>query len=409
MQISGRVAAVNKNAVPVPEAAGGVQVTGVRGQPVPAVGRDHQTARAFIALRIVEFETRKIKTVGGLTDQQGVQTPGAHGPAQPVATGGIDCLHILYLLRPPSGGARPCYSVVPRMKSPVPRPPRAWARLTALASGFIHQNMSQPRSSLLTVLDLVPFGQTGQESRFFALRLTHPEWEQWRPGQFVMVRPTSFGLEIPWARPLGICHMTARHMICFFQVQGRGTRRMAELKAGDTVRVWGPLGNGFAVEPDTPTLLLAGGMGIVPFVGYVNEHPKPWNVTMLFGHREPLSCYPVDSINEHVPLDSLREHTPGDLDNFIFSLQERMREYAEQNGLVLACGPLPFLRTVQKFAGELGVRTQLSLENRMGCGVGACLGCVVRTTEAWPVPAKRGGLIQVCNQGPVFWSHHIEL
>ena len=47
--------------------------------------------------------------------------------------------------------------------------------------------------------------------------------------------------------------------------------------------------------------LLAGGMGIVPFVGYVSEHPKPWNVTMLFGHREPLSCYPVDSINEHVP------------------------------------------------------------------------------------------------------------
>ena len=150
-------------------------------------------------------------------------------------------------------------------------------------------------------------------------------------------------------------------------------------------------------------------MGIVPFVGYVNEHPKPWNVTMLFGHREPISCYPVDSINEHVPLDSLREHTSGDLDNFIFSLQERMREYAEQNGLVLACGPLPFLRTVRKFAGELGVRTQLSLENRMGCGVGACLGCVVRTTDAWPVPAKRGGLIQVCNQGPVFWSHHIEL
>lgn len=302
------------------------------------------------------------------------------------------------------------FTNIRRLKQPFdclgrPREPR----LTVPASGFIEQSMSQPRSSLLTVLDLVPFGQTGQESRFFALRLTHPEWEQWRPGQFVMVRPTSFGLEIPWARPLGICHMTARHMICFFQVQGRGTRRMAELKAGDTVRVWGPLGNSFAVEPDTPTLLLAGGMGIVPFVGYVNEHPKPWNVTMLFGHREPISCYPVDSINEHVPLDSLREHTSGDLDNFIFSLQERMREYAEQNGLVLACGPLPFLRTVRKFAGELGVRTQLSLENRMGCGVGACLGCVVRTTDAWPVPAKRGGLIQVCNQGPVFWSHHIEL
>ena len=155
--------------------------------------------------------------------------------------------------------------------------------------------------------------------------------------------------------------------------------------------------------------LLAGGMGIVPFVGYVSEHPKPWNVTMLFGHREPLSCYPVDSINEHVPLDSLRETVPGDLDNFIFTIQERMREYAEQKGLILACGPLPFLKTVHGFAREFNARVQLSLENRMACGVGACLGCVTRTTEEWPVADKRNGLVQTCNHGPVFWANQIEL
>ena len=184
---------------------------------------------------------------------------------------------------------------------------------------------------------------------------------------------------------------------------------MSELRSGDKVRVWGPLGNGFAVEPDTPTLLLAGGMGIVPFVGYVSEHPKPWNISMLFGHREHISCYPVDSINEHVPLDSLREAESGDLDDFIFTIQERMSEYAEQKGLVLACGPTPFMRTVQKFAAELGVRCQLSLENRMACGVGACLGCVSKTTAAWPVEEKREGLVQVCNHGPVFWSDQVEL
>ena len=150
-------------------------------------------------------------------------------------------------------------------------------------------------------------------------------------------------------------------------------------------------------------------MGIVPFVGYVSEHPKPWNVTMLFGHREPLSCYPVDSINEHVPLDSLRETVPGDLDNFIFTIQERMREYAEQKGLILACGPQPFLKTVHGFARELNARVQLSLENRMACGVGACLGCVTRTTEEWPVADKRNGLVQTCNHGPVFWANQIEL
>ena len=269
--------------------------------------------------------------------------------------------------------------------------------------------MSEPQSSLLTALDLVPFGQSGLEARFFALRLTHPGWTQWRPGQFVMVRPSSFGFELPWARPFGICHMTAKHRILFFQVVGRGTQRLAQIRPGDEVRVWGPLGNGFALEPDRPTLLLAGGMGIVPFVGYVHLHPKPWNIHMLFGHREPIDCYPVDSINERVPVDSLREHTAGDLDNFIFSIQEHMQDIAEQDGLVLACGPLPFLRTVRQFALDSGVRTQLSLENRMACGVGACLGCVTRTTQAWPVAEKRGGMVQICNHGPVFWAHQVEL
>lgn len=255
----------------------------------------------------------------------------------------------------------------------------------------------------------MPFGQNEEESRFFVLRLSRPDWDAWNPGQFIMVRPYNFGTEILWGRPLGICHMTVRHLICFFQVCGRGTRRMALLRPGDTVRVWGPLGKGFAMEPETPTLLLAGGMGIVPFVGYVHRHPKPWNVTMLFGHREPVHCYPVESIHELVPVDSLREQKDGDLDNFIFTLQERMRDYADLRGLVLACGPTPFLRTVQTCATELGVRCQVSLENRMACGVGACLGCVVQTTPAWPDATRRNRPIQVCTCGPVFWADQVTL
>ena len=98
---------------------------------------------------------------------------------------------------------------------------------------------------------------------------------------------------------------------------------------------------------------------------------------------------------------------PGDLDNLIFSLEERIKEYASQNGLILACGPTPFLRTIQKFASQYHARCQLSLENKMACGVGGCLGCVVRTTEAWPDPAKRGAPVQCCTQGPVFWSDQV--
>lgn len=262
---------------------------------------------------------------------------------------------------------------------------------------------------MLTVLDLVPFGQTGPDRRFFALRLSHPGWEDWQPGQFIMIRPESFGLDITWGRPLSICHVTRRHLICFFQVRGPGTDRMGSLKAGDQVWVWGPLGNHFALDWKKPTLLLAGGMGIVPFVGYVNRHPRPWNVNMLFGHREPLGCYPVDSINEHIPVDSLQEPENGDLDNFIYTMQEKMRDCAEQDGLALACGPEPFLRCVQDFALQFGLRCQISLERRMACGVGACLGCVTRTNENWPVRGKAGAPVQTCVNGPVFWADQVKI
>ncbi len=270
--------------------------------------------------------------------------------------------------------------------------------------------MSNAVSMRLKVLDLVPFGpDVSDHQTFFALRLERPQWKSWRPGQFVMIRPTSFGFEIPWARPFGICHVTDQHLICFFQVVGKGTERMAELKPGDDVQLWGPLGNGFALEPETPTLLLAGGMGIVPFVGYVHEHPKPWNLSMIFGHKPSLRCYPLDSINERITVDTLQETTPGDLDNFIYSMREGMKDIAEQDGLVLACGPDPFLKTVQKMAKEIGVRTQLSLESRMACGVGACLGCVAKTTDAWPVEDKKNWPVQTCTHGPVFWADQIVL
>ncbi len=270
--------------------------------------------------------------------------------------------------------------------------------------------MSKTQSVSLRVLDLVPFGsETIDKHNYFALRLERPDWESWRAGQFVMIRPNSFGLDLPWARPLGICHVTAQHLICFFQVVGKGTEKMSQLKSGDMVQVWGPLGNSFAMEPKTPTLLLAGGMGIVPFVGYVYEHPKPWNVSMLFGHRPSLRCYPIDSINERITVDTFQESKPEDLEHFLATIKQAMQEKAAEDGLVLACGPLPFLQTIQSYALELGVKTQISVENRMACGVGACLGCVATTTQEWPVEHKKLWPIQTCTHGPVFWAEHITL
>ncbi|MDL2285388.1 dihydroorotate dehydrogenase electron transfer subunit [Desulfovibrio sp. OttesenSCG-928-F07] len=273
--------------------------------------------------------------------------------------------------------------------------------------------------SSLTVLDLVPFGYGGNDAKFFALRLSPPDWAGWKPGQFVMVRPEQWEESIPWARPFSICQMTGRDLILFFQVVGRGTERMATLKPGDKIQVVGPLGTHFEVEEETPTLMLAGGVGIAPFVGYALQHPTPWTLHMIFGHRLPLDFYPFESLKDKILAENVPDRKPGDLQNFIQILDENIADYAAKNGLVLACGPMPFLQTVQKLCLKHKAKAQLSLETRMACGVGACLGCVVqplldeagKNRSGQPVaPALQSGQpVSTCTCGPVFWADSVDL
>lgn len=266
----------------------------------------------------------------------------------------------------------------------------------------------EPVCSTLTVLDNVPFGQTGPKPQFYALRLSPPDWESWCPGQFVMLKPHCFGLGKPLGRPFSICHFTRTQLVCFFKVAGDGTRIMANLRAGDKILSWGPLGTWFAVEEDTPTLILAGGMGIAPFVGYVLSHPKPQNVAMLFGHREDLGCYPLDSISSHISVTAMQDAGARDLEAFVNAMEDLVGAYAAKNGLVVACGPGPFLKAVNRAAVKHGARLQISLENRMACGLGACLGCVCKTSAEWPEAGKKNWPVQTCLKGPVFWSRFID-
>ena len=259
--------------------------------------------------------------------------------------------------------------------------------------------MSKPSCLELKVLDLTGVGQSARPGEFFVLRLESPGWSAWRPGQFVMLRPEGWGRELIWGRPFSICHADDECLEVFFQVVGRGTARLAKLAPGDVVAAWGPLGNGFAVEPGARTLLLAGGVGIAPFKGYIRRHPEPGKLALVLAHRLPEECYPFAELSASVAAQCLRETCPEDIPHIAGQLGERMREYAD--GLVLACGPTPFLRTVRSVAIAEGIRAQVSLENRMACGVGACLGCVC--TDG------RGEHVKTCTSGPVFWAKDVTL
>ncbi len=256
--------------------------------------------------------------------------------------------------------------------------------------------MSEPLLTQETVLDLVPYGNVGGQPGCYALRLTPPRWRSWKPGQFVMLRIAGSGAETIWGRPFSISLVSDRDLVILFQVRGRVTAAMSRLVHGDVLDIWGPLGNGLAVESKTPTLLLAGGIGIAPFVGYTHAHPTPWDVTMEFGHRLPLDCYPYESVSERVQFDAHQEKGPEDLVKFLALMEKRITAHAP-NGLVLACGPTPFLQAVQAISRRCNARTQLCLETRMACGIGACLGCVVKST----LPAEASCPVAIAPEHPL--------
>jgi len=261
--------------------------------------------------------------------------------------------------------------------------------------------MSLRNCRTVTVLDVSPVGQSKTGDGLFELKLEYPDWDGWKPGQFAMIRPTGWELDLIWGRPFSLYTSDTETLTLFIQKAGRGTERLSTIKPGDTVSIWGPLGNSFAVEPETPTLLLAGGIGIAPFRGYVEQHPQPHNLQFFMAHRLPLESYPYALLSRMVMSKCMLEAKPSDLECIIHTMRKLIKEYAEKDGLVLSCGPTPFMRTVQQFANEFGVRAQVSLENRMACGVGACLGCVTKDGQ--------GHHVQVCTRGPVFWADKVEL
>ncbi|MDZ7760848.1 MAG: dihydroorotate dehydrogenase electron transfer subunit [Desulfovermiculus sp.] len=237
------------------------------------------------------------------------------------------------------------------------------------------------------------------QNLFHHMVVEPPKW-QWVPGQFVMLRPQTWTLDPLSARPFSIADLNDEGLHIHYQVVGKATKQMTSLKTGDKVTVWGPLGQGFGYDFETPTLLLAGGMGIVPFVGLVHSHPKPGNLELLFGHRHGLKNYPYQEIADVILVWNLQDKTTKDLKKLHKALQVKIEGYS-RDGKILACGPSPFLQLVQELAVQNKAKCQLSMETTMVCGVGACLGCAVKT--------KDGSLKQACVDGPVFVAEELVL
>jgi dihydroorotate dehydrogenase electron transfer subunit len=211
------------------------------------------------------------------------------------------------------------------------------------------------------------------------------------PGQFVMVR-CGEGLEHQLRRPLSIHQLDKERLALLFNIAGRGTQWLSQCQAGDELDLLGPLGNGFNIYPDSKNLLLAaGGIGFAPLYYLASSASKEGrSLKILIGAQTAVSLYlkhcPPIKATFFLMTEDGSEGEKGIITNAI----SKHIDWADQ---LFACGPLPMYRTMARMPELRNKPVQISLEVRMGCGLGICYGCTVKT---------KNGLKQVCKDGPIF-------
>ena len=218
------------------------------------------------------------------------------------------------------------------------------------------------------------------------------------PGQFVHVKCGDANL---LRRPISICNWSAdRDLIrMVFEDRGEGTHWLAQRTVGESLDILGPLGHGFTMAPEGRYLLVGGGIGVPPMLGCA-MHGGHDNVAIL-GFRSEKNTMLLEEFSKvcagvRLATDdgSLGHH------GFVDALVRQELEKDNSFTAVLACGPKPMLRNVAKVAEEFGVPCQVSMEERMGCGIGACLVCACKT--------KDGHQKHACKDGPVFDSKEVD-
>ena len=212
-----------------------------------------------------------------------------------------------------------------------------------------------------------------------------------KPGQFVMVR---CGEECVLPRPFSIHQVNDGSIALFFNVwkDGKGTSWLARRKIDDNIDLLGPLGNDYSIHPEShKLLLLAGGIGIAPLYFLAQEAKrKQCSVILIHGASKATHLYPRHLLPPEAELVLTTEDGTAGKKGMITDLLPDFVGWADQ---VFACGPIAMYKSMATQKLLKAKPVQVSLEVRMGCGRGVCYGCTVKT---------KGGLKQVCTDGPVF-------
>lgn len=220
------------------------------------------------------------------------------------------------------------------------------------------------------------------------------------PGQFVHIK---CGHSRLLRRPISVAtcqdDLPDGYVTIVFQVRGEGTRWLAKRQPGDSLDVLGLLGNGFSMEKGGRYLLAGGGIGVPPLYGCAQY--AGGKATAVLGFRSKEQVIMEDLFRDACEGVSLctDDGSLGE-QGFVHQSVERILDKDKDFTAILACGPKPMLRGVAQVAEKHGIPCQVSMEERMACGVGACLGCAI--------PMADGSMKHVCKDGPVFSAGEVD-
>lgn len=226
------------------------------------------------------------------------------------------------------------------------------------------------------------------------------------PGQFLSMYTNDGSKLLP--RPISICEInrTDGSLRVVYRVTGRhtGTELFSRMQEGDTIPVIGPLGNGFPYEKaqGKRAFLIGGGIGVPPILELAKQM-KCDKKQIIVGYRDRETFLKDEFEQNGEVYISTEDGSVGTKGN----VMDAIRENALGADIIYACGPTPMLRAVKAYAEENGIECYISLEERMACGIGACLACVCKSKEKdhhTNVNNKR-----ICKDGPVFLSTEVEI
>ena len=221
-----------------------------------------------------------------------------------------------------------------------------------------------------------------------------------KPGQFVSIYSKDHSRMLP--RPISICEIDRKNQALrlVYRIAGEGTKEFSLLQAGDRIDVLGPLGNGYTMK-DKKAILVAGGIGIPPMLQLAKELKV--EMTIVLGYRNNDLFLKDDFEGLGKIVIATEDGSVGTKGNVL----DAIRAEGVTGDVIYSCGPTPMLRALKAYAEEAGIEAQISLEERMACGIGACLACVCQSKEVdhhSNVHNKR-----ICKDGPVFDSREVEL